>query len=258
LVVAVVILNGRLPTSLLAAVPGTSQLVLGVLVPQTAALRDSFCARFGKELRLSDGYRDFDAQVRVKADKGKWAATPGTSNHGLGRAIDFGSGVNVEDSAEYAWMKGHAPDFGWFHPRWAEDGNPSNGQQEPWHWESAALPTSDPAWSAAGLPADPELPGLTPPEDDMYTENDRARDDAMYGWLQGIHPQVVTHLPQIKAQMDALQVADTRSRIGNLQYAVGLLLARDPATVSAEDIAAAIPLDLARAVASELARRLGP
>jgi hypothetical protein len=166
--------------------------------------------------------------------------------------------VNIEDSAEYVWIKGHAPDFGWLHPKSAEDGNPTNGQQEPCHWESAALPISDPAGSAAGLPADPELPGLAPPEDDMYAENDRARDDEMYGWLQGIHPQVVTHIPQIKAQMDALQVADTRSRIGNLQYAVGLLLARHPATVSPEDIAAAIPIDLARAVASELARRLGP
>jgi hypothetical protein len=250
-------LNGRLPASQLATIPGTNRRLLAALVPQTAALRAAFQGAFGKPLVITDAYRSYAEQVTLKATKGVYAATPGTSNHGWGRAIDFGSGVNIEGSPEYRWMKAHAPTYGWTHPRWAEDGNPANGQQEPWHWEAAPTPVSSTAWSGATVPTTPGVTAPTPiEEDDMYTDADRARDEATYNWLREMHPPVVTAVPQIKAQMDALNPADTRTRIGNLQYAVGLLLARDPKTVTATDIAAAIPADLAKAVADELAKRL--
>lgn len=134
------LLNGRLPASLLATIPGTGQRIRADLVPQTAALRSAFQARFGKSLVVTDGYRDYDAQVRVKAQKGWLAATPGMSNHGLGQAIDFGSGVQSFSTAEYAWMKANAPRFGWTHPAWAE---PRGSKPEPWHWEATVVPVSN-------------------------------------------------------------------------------------------------------------------
>src|SRR5690348_12429569 len=101
--------NGRLDDALLGVIPGTSRKVLAQLVPQTAALRDAFQEHFGKPLVVTDAYRDFATQVQVKLEKGPYAATPGKSNHGWGRAIDFGSMVNVEGSPEYLWMKANAP-----------------------------------------------------------------------------------------------------------------------------------------------------
>lgn len=251
------VLNGRLPAAELATIPGTNRRLIAALVPQTAALRAAFQAAFGKPLVITDAYRSYAEQVALKATKGVYAATPGQSNHGWGRAIDFGSGVNVEGSPEYRWMKAHAPTYGWTHPRWAEDGNPLNGQQEPWHWEASATPVDSTAWAGTTVPATPNVTAPTPiEEDDMYTDADRTRDTAVWNWLSEMHPPVVTDLPQVKAALVELNPADTRNRIGNLQYAVGLLLARDPATVTAKDIAAAIPADFAKSVADELAKRL--
>lgn len=78
-------------------------------------------------------------QVALKgAVKGPYAATPGTSNHGLGLALDLGSNINVAASAEHKWMDSAAKTFGWENPWWAKDNNPANGQFEPWHWEYSA------------------------------------------------------------------------------------------------------------------------
>jgi len=92
-------------------------------------------AHSGRQLGVTDAYRDYDAQVRVKAAKGKYAATPGKSNHGWGIAVDLGSGINVDTSAEHRWMEANGPEHGWRNPPWATDRDPSNGQYEPWHWE---------------------------------------------------------------------------------------------------------------------------
>ena len=63
-----------------------------------------------------------------------WAASPGTSQHGLGRALDLCGGINSFGSPAHLWMKQNAPLFGWFHPAWAE---PDGSLPEPWHWEYA-------------------------------------------------------------------------------------------------------------------------
>lgn len=132
--------NGYIPDTALGVIPGTGKRILRELIQQTVALRAAFKERFGKELAITDAYRDYQTQVVTKSAKGSYAATPGTSNHGLGKAIDFGSRVNVEGSPEFAWMKANASKYGWFHPLWAEDNNPKNGQQEPWHWEAVLVP----------------------------------------------------------------------------------------------------------------------
>jgi hypothetical protein len=134
--------NGRLPGAMLATIPGTARRLRVDLVPQTAAMMRAFRDHFGRELYITDGYRTYEEQVILRLNKGNWAAVPGQSNHGWGQALDLGSRVNIEGSAEYLWMKRNGPTFGWTHPWWAENNNPSDGQQEPWHWEGAYVPPS--------------------------------------------------------------------------------------------------------------------
>ncbi len=63
-----------------------------------------------------------------------YAAVPGTSIHGWGRAIDFedGAGELTFSSAGYRWLQANAWRWGFVHPDWAEPGGSS---PEPWHWE---------------------------------------------------------------------------------------------------------------------------
>ena len=62
------------------------------------------------------------------------AAAPGTSNHGLGKALDLCGGINNFGHPAHAWMQQNAPLYGWFHPSWAAAGG---SLPEPWHWEYA-------------------------------------------------------------------------------------------------------------------------
>ncbi|MCC2307400.1 M15 family metallopeptidase [Cellulomonas chengniuliangii] len=87
---------------------------------------------FGVDLSITDSYRSYDAQVRTKAQLGRLAATPGTSNHGWAKALDLGGGIQSFSSPQYQWMKANAGRFGWVHPGWAE---PGGSKPEPWHWE---------------------------------------------------------------------------------------------------------------------------
>ena len=98
------------------------------------ALSRRFAENFGRPICVTDSYRSFSQQVAVKATRGFWAAPPGTSNHGLGKALDLCGGINSFGTIEHLWMKQNAPLFGWFHPSWAAaDGR----KPEPWHWEYA-------------------------------------------------------------------------------------------------------------------------
>jgi hypothetical protein len=54
------------------------------------------------------------------------AATPGTSNHGLGVAVDF-QGLGGFTGTGFAWMTKHAPDYGWTNTQGRSIG-------EAWHW----------------------------------------------------------------------------------------------------------------------------
>lgn len=94
----------------------------------------AYRAAFGVNLSITSTYRTYDEQVQLKIEKPTLAATPGTSNHGWGLAIDFGGGINVFGSAQHNWMRQNANRFGWFHPQWAQyDGS----LPEAWHWEYA-------------------------------------------------------------------------------------------------------------------------
>jgi zinc D-Ala-D-Ala carboxypeptidase len=127
--------NGRLPASALCplyAAAGQS------LRPDAArafnAMSRAYEKDTGSPLCVSDAYRSYAEQVMVSITRAAWAARPGTSNHGLGLAVDLCGGVNSFGTTAHFWMDAHAPLYGWFHPAWAE---PDGALPEPWHWEFA-------------------------------------------------------------------------------------------------------------------------
>jgi len=107
-----------------------------VLEPEAAiafaALDEHFKSVFGRDMCLDQTYRTLAQQYSTKASRGYMAATPGTSMHGWGLAVDFCASDTV--GAAGAWIKKNAPTYGWVHPAWA-----STVKIEPWHWEYARL-----------------------------------------------------------------------------------------------------------------------
>lgn len=127
--------NGAIPPSALCPLWGAAGQYLR---PTAAAAFSSMSKAYARDtsrpLCVTDSYRTFTEQVALKAEKGKWAATPGTSEHGYGKAVDLCGGVESFGTAAHLWMKANAPLYGWFHPDWAE---PTGSLPEPWHWEFA-------------------------------------------------------------------------------------------------------------------------
>jgi uncharacterized protein YraI len=125
--------NGRIPRNALCSLRGDAH---EALRPRAAAAFNALSAAYAKEtgrpLCLTDSYRSYTEQVAVKAARGKWAARPGTSDHGLGRAVDLCGGVEQFGTAAHRWMQRNAPHYGWVHPSWAQAGG---SLPEPWHWE---------------------------------------------------------------------------------------------------------------------------
>jgi len=242
-----VALNGRFPDSLLAHLgwPEADHLRLR---PDAAAsitrLAAAFEAAFGKPLYLSDAYRTYAQQVSLKVTKGVFAATPGTSNHGLGLAIDAASRINVDGSAEHRWMEANAGAFGWVNPAWAQDYNSNNGQHEPWHWEYNAARDTHPA------------PAL---EDDMPLNAADATliNSVVINVLRSEEAHAIIRDAVLTAALDkgvgtlAQAVRDARVIARRTEVAVLALPAPGTSSVGTVDYAA-----LAAAVADEAARRL--
>lgn len=134
-------LNGRYPDSALATTqlyyPGTTagRRCLKEVQPHADAMALAFALEFGRPLYATDGYRDYATQVLLKREKGDFAATPGTSKHGLGKAFDLASGVNTAGSAEHRWVVANEGRFGFVWPAWASNSSSADGQFEPWHHE---------------------------------------------------------------------------------------------------------------------------
>ncbi|WP_435738393.1 M15 family metallopeptidase [Cellulosimicrobium sp. PMB13] len=103
---------------------------------QIEALNLKYREAFGTDLSVTDSYRSYGSQVAVKASRGHFAATPGTSNHGWGLALDLGGGVQSFGSAQYAWLRANGPAFGWDNPEFARAGG---SLPEAWHWEYGDL-----------------------------------------------------------------------------------------------------------------------
>ena len=128
--------NGKIPADVLCDLSfAAGQSLRCDAAVQLEALAAEFEKEFGHPLRITDSYRSYEDQVRLKAIKPYLAAVPGTSQHGWGLAIDVGGSVPSGTSAEYVWMRTHAPDYGWDNPSWAR---PTGSKPEPWHFEYAA------------------------------------------------------------------------------------------------------------------------
>lgn len=124
--------NGKLPGAALKKLSWDPTEALHVnAAPPFEALNKAYKRRFGRNITVTDSYRTFAQQVATKAIKGNLAATPGTSLHGLGIAVDLGGGINNWGSVERTWFVENAPKFGWVSPSWAQ----KSGKNEPWHWE---------------------------------------------------------------------------------------------------------------------------
>lgn len=128
--------NGRLPSRMLCNLwDGKHQLRADAAV-SLAKLNVAYQQRFGKPVCISDGYRTLSQQYTVRAVRGWFAAAPGTSNHGLGRAADLCGGIESAGTREHQWMVDNARRYGWVNPEWAQPGG--SGPREPWHWEYVA------------------------------------------------------------------------------------------------------------------------
>ncbi|WP_228373310.1 M15 family metallopeptidase [Demequina silvatica] len=93
-----------------------------------AALNERFRTEFGTDICITDSYRTLSSQYATKASKGYLAATPGTSMHGLGLAIDLCSSHAY--GIYYNWFANNAATYGFWNPDWAK-----TSKYEPWHWE---------------------------------------------------------------------------------------------------------------------------
>lgn len=122
--------NGKFPASAL-----RDTVIGGRLVPDAARDADSmalaFASHFYRSLTATDTYRTLEAQQRLAVEKPNLAARPGTSVHGLGRAVDFASNVPNATSVEQRWMDEKAGRYGFVNPAWAKVAS----RFEPWHWE---------------------------------------------------------------------------------------------------------------------------
>jgi zinc D-Ala-D-Ala carboxypeptidase len=128
--------NGRWPAAYLCplyAAPGESLRRTAALAFNVMSM--AYQRQTGSALCVTDGYRSYAEQVAVKRARPRLAATPGTSQHGVGLAVDLCGGVQSFGTPAHLWMKRNAPLYGWFHPAWAE---PTGGLPEPWHWEFAS------------------------------------------------------------------------------------------------------------------------
>jgi hypothetical protein len=137
--------NGRLAASdLITVLPGCK--AQRAAAPSLALLfREA--AAVNVPLFGNDCYRPIDDQVSLYAyntsNGGPCTATPsyypdgrrkGTSNHGWGKAVDFGNsgGTLNFSSVGYRFLTQYAAREGWNHPGWARQGQSC---AEPWHWE---------------------------------------------------------------------------------------------------------------------------
>ena len=96
------------------------------------ALSKEYVKAFGSKPCVTDAYRSLAEQIDVRRRKPHLAAIPGTSNHGLGQALDLGCGAQNFGTEVDKWLRANAPKYGWVHPSWAD---PGGSKPEPWHWE---------------------------------------------------------------------------------------------------------------------------
>jgi D-alanyl-D-alanine carboxypeptidase len=127
--------NGLLDVKDLCPLWDRSQQLRADAAVSLAVMDEGFRAQFGRDMCISDSYRNLYGQRVAKARKGYMAATPGESNHGWGIAVDFCQ-QETTTPAVWKWLHENGPVYGWANPGWALSGGV--GPHEPWHWEYTA------------------------------------------------------------------------------------------------------------------------
>ncbi|MCL2455792.1 MAG: D-alanyl-D-alanine carboxypeptidase family protein [Micrococcales bacterium] len=125
--------NGRIPLSAL-CVPAFN---LNVHLRCDAAemldaLNRAYRDRFGVNLQVTDSYRSLNGQILCRELKGFLCADPGTSQHGLGLAVDLGGPAARFGTVEHRWMMENIGELGWHKPAWSLQ---NGSKPEPWHFE---------------------------------------------------------------------------------------------------------------------------
>lgn len=132
--------NGHMPASAMCLIPwGTDQIGSPQHLRCDAAdaltrLNDAFRVQFGEPIAMDLTYRSYQEQVAIRAYYGALAARPGTSNHGLGLALDVQEWPDVYGfaTAQYAWLLANGPTFGWVAPASVRQ---DAAYPEYWHFE---------------------------------------------------------------------------------------------------------------------------
>lgn len=125
--------NGRIPSSALCELDfAAGQELRCDAAEALEQLNVAFTQAFGTALVITDSYRSYSQQVACRAQKGSLCATPGTSNHGGGVAVDLGGNAYTFGTDQHDWMLAHAEEYGWTLPAWARS---TGSKPEPWHWE---------------------------------------------------------------------------------------------------------------------------
>lgn len=122
--------NGLIPSRYLCKLPQKGESLRADAARTFFRLNAAYKKRFGRQMCITDSYRSLAAQQSVYAQRPGFAAVPGTSNHGLGTALDFCGGVQNQGSLQFNWLRANSLTYGWFHPSWAY-----SSPFEPWHWE---------------------------------------------------------------------------------------------------------------------------
>lgn len=115
--------NGKIPAAALGGIEGTNHRLWEPAARSAEAMRAA-ARRDGVTIGITDSYRTYETQVDLVRRKGLYsqgglAATPGTSDHGWGTALDL-----KLDATAQAWMRENGGRFGF-----VED-----TPREPWHW----------------------------------------------------------------------------------------------------------------------------
>lgn len=124
--------NGLIPEAALCPLPQDGEHLRADAAVAFAKLNVAYAKHFGESICVTDSYRSLSVQQKLYSRKPGLAAVPGTSNHGLGLAVDLCGGLNAYGTQQFLWMKKHARQYGWVHPDWAAAWG---SRPEPWHWE---------------------------------------------------------------------------------------------------------------------------
>lgn len=125
--------NGKLPASSLCTLWNREEKLRADAAVAFAKMNVAYRQAFARDICIVDGYRTLSEQYAIKALRPGFAATPGTSEHGKGLAVDLCGGASVANTTTFTWLRANAGRYGWVHPDWAERGG--SGAYEPWHWE---------------------------------------------------------------------------------------------------------------------------